>query len=250
MSFKDHFSGHADRYTAFRPTYPDALFSWLGESVSQDSHVWDCACGNGQASVAMAPFFKSVYATDASPQQIKHATAHPGVRYAVAPAEASGLPDQSVDLVTVAQALHWFDHDRFYAEVKRVLRPNGLLVVWTYSLQRIDKLIDAIIDRFYLDTVGAYWPAERVHVDQAYQSIPFPFREIKIPNFQMEAQWDVEAQLGYLSTWSAVARYKKNKNEDPIELIAPGIKEAWGESVRKVIWPLHIRAGQIDQTSA
>ena len=206
---KDHFSGHADQYEAFRPTYPDALFSYLATLCPSHELCWDCATGNGQAAVALAPYFNTVVATDASQKQIDHAHARENVHYRVAPADRAPLADGSVDLVTVAQALHWFDLPRFYAEVRRVARPDGVIAVWCYQLHTITPEVDAIVEHYYADIVGADWPPERRLVEEGYKTLEFPFVEIAPPTFQMVHSWDMSHVLGYLSSWSATQRYQK-----------------------------------------
>jgi SAM-dependent methyltransferase len=174
MSFKDHFSRLAAEYAAFRPAYPPAIFDYLAHLCAERRNAWDCACGNGQATLALAERFEGVIATDASPQQLAAAPAHAHVTYRVARAEESGIESNSVDLVTVAQALHWFDLDPFYGEVQRVLKPSGVLAVWTYGQLHVeDDAIDALIQEFYWDIVGPYWPPERRLVEVSWTGFPF-----------------------------------------------------------------------------
>lgn len=246
-SFKDHFSGHADRYGTFRPTYPAALFKYLASLPSQHDLAWDCATGNGQAAVGLAPYFRSVLATDASQKQLDVAVPHEGVCYRTAPAENSAIPSGTVDLVTVAQALHWFDLPAFYNEVRRVCGPGGIFAAWCYQLHTITPEIDAIIYRFYAEIVGAYWPPERRIVEQGYQSLPFPFEIITAPAFTMSAHWDLNHLLGYLDTWSSTQRFRAERLEDPVEQIRPDLCAAWGdrEEIRLVTWPLHVRVGRV-----
>ncbi len=250
MSFdaKDHFSGHADRYEAFRPTYPDALFAYLSSLCPRRVLAWDCATGNGQAAVALAPFFSSIIGTDASQKQIDHARARENVQYRVSPAEEVSLGNNSIDLVTVAQALHWLDLPRFYAEVRRVARPDGVIAVWCYQLHTITPEVDAIINRYYAETVGADWPPERRLVEEGYKTLAFPFDEITPPAFHMVHRWGLEQVLGYLSSWSATQRYQKRTGADPLELVRGELLTAWGDPVapRDVTWPLHLRVGRIN----
>ncbi len=179
--FKDHFSDQSGDYLRYRPSYPDALFAYLAE-ISPTRHLaWDCATGSGQAAQGLSAHFEKVIATDASAAQIDSAIPTANVHYRVASAESSGLPDHSVDLVTVAQALHWLDLERFYDEVRRVLKPGGLLAVWSYNLLRTDSAIDAQVDAFYSRTVGPYWPPERRWIENGYRDLPFPFPEMAPP---------------------------------------------------------------------
>jgi SAM-dependent methyltransferase len=246
-SFKDHFSGHADRYGAFRPTYPAALFKYLASLPARNDLAWDCATGNGQAAVGLAPYFKSVIATDASQKQLDVAVPQQRICYRIASAENSEIPTGTVDLVTVAQALHWFDLPAFYTEVRRVCRPGSVFAAWCYQLHTITPEIDAIVYRLYTEIVGTYWPPERRIVEQGYQSLAFPFEIISIPAFTMAARWDLSHLLGYLDTWSATQRFRAERNEDPIEQIRPDLCTAWGnqKEERLVIWPLHVRAGRV-----
>jgi ubiquinone/menaquinone biosynthesis C-methylase UbiE len=200
--FKDHFSKQAAEYAKFRPRYPRQLFRYLASIASTRGLAWDCATGNGQAAVALAEQFDHVIATDASEKQVANAEPDTRVEYRVAPAEDSGIESNTVDLITVAQALHWFDLDRFYAEVRRVLKSEGVLAAWAYKLATITPAIDAVVNRYYSEVVGAYWPEERVLVEQ-FEDLEFSFAEITAPSFAMVAQWNLEQVLGYLRTWSA-----------------------------------------------
>lgn len=246
MSFKDHFSTQAADYAAHRPRYPEAMFDWLATLPERREAAWDCATGNGQAAVSLAGRFKRVIATDASQRQIKNAEPHPNVEYRLEPAERSALPDGSIDLVAVAQAYHWFDHDRFCAEAKRVLRPSGAVVVWSYGLTEITPEVDAVMARLYSDIVGSYWPPERRHVEDRYASLPFPFREVDAPEFEMTAEWDLADTLGYFRTWSSTQRYINAHGSDPLELVREDFVKAWGDpgTQRVVRWPLFFRVGR------
>lgn len=249
-SFKDHFSGHAADYSRYRPdAYPAAMFKALAALSPDRERAWDCATGNGQAAVGLAEFFDSVEATDASDRQIAVAAPHPSIRYSVAPAERSGLPDQSVALVSVAQALHWFDLPRFYAEVRRVAKPRALLACVCYMRCSVNCEVDAATERLYNDILGdAYWPPERKHVERGYSDLPFPFTEVEVPRFQMEVQWNLEGYIGYLRSWSATQSYIKKNGADPLRLIGDELLQGWGQPnvTRSVLWPMTVRAGWID----
>jgi SAM-dependent methyltransferase len=238
-------------YEAYRPTYPESLFAYLASLCSVHELAWDCATGNGQAAVALAPYFGTVFATDASQRQIDQARPQKKVRYLVATADAAPIDDTSVDLVTVAQAFHWFDLPRFYAEVRRILKPGGILAVWCYQLQTITPEIDAMIHHLYSDIVGSDWPPERRLVEEGYRTLPFPFDEIAAPPFQMVHSWDLDHLLGYLGSWSSTQRYQKRTGEDPLDLIKEQLKAAWGEPgrPRDVTWPLHLRVGRASMGS-
>lgn len=244
--FKDHFSGHAAAYADARPHYPDALFEWLATLTAGHDSAWDCGTGNGQAALGLAPHYHQVVATDPSREQIGNAFPHERVTYRVAPAEMPGIKPHSLDLVIVAQAVHWFDRPKFYAQVKRVLKPDGAIAVWCYGLCTITLEIDAVLRDFYDGTVGPYWPPERRLIDEAYRTIEFPFREIPPPAFSMRQHWDLAQFLAYLDTWSAVQRYIKQNEHDPLIDLASNLETLWGggDSDRAVHWPLHLRVGR------
>ena len=245
-TFKDYFSDHASDYRTFRPDYPAALFSFLTTLVPRESRVWDCGTGNGQAAVALAAHFARVFATDASAEQIRQAEAHPRVEYAVA-AERCPLPDRAVGLVTAAQALHWFDLNGFFAEVKRVCKPEGCLAVWTYNLHSVDDRVDPVLNRFENDFVGPYWPPERALVEAGYRTIPFPFQEVPAPHLEMSAHWDLRRMLGYMSTWSSTKAFIKDRGFNPVEHLAGDLASAWGDpnAEHTVRWEFCIRVGKV-----
>ena len=247
MSFKDHFSGHAADYGRFRPRYPNELFDYLGLLCVEKRLAWDCATGNGQAANGLSSRFDRVVATDASRQQINYADLHINIEYIVARAEAAPLPDASVDLISVAQAMHWFDLESFYAEVRRVLKPGGVLAVWSYQLATIEPVIDAIVEEYYEDIVGDYWPEERNVVMDGYKDIPFPFSQMTNPEFLMTVEWNLQQILGYLGTWSATRRYIVDNSLDPLKLISDSLATAWGDELqtRPVRWPLTLLCAKI-----
>jgi SAM-dependent methyltransferase len=245
-SFKDHFSGHAVDYARYRPYYPDALFSYLASLTNTRDLAWDCGTGNGQAAHGLVQHFERVIATDASADQIRSAAPHERIIYRVEPAERTSIPEASIDLTLVAQALHWFDFDRFYAEVRRVLKPNGILAAVAYGGTRISPKVDPIKARFINEIVGPYWPPERRYVDEGYRTIPFPFAEITPPLLHLEALWALDDFVGYLDTWSATKRYEQRHRTSPIDLVRLDLLAAWGDpEERKVVqWPLHMRVGR------
>jgi len=247
MSFSDHFSVVSSAYAEFRPGYPDSLFEWLAGLPARRDLAWDCATGSGQAAVGLGSHFDRVIATDASAEQIAAATPHPRVDYRVAPAEASGLESESVDLVTVAQALHWLDLPAFFAEARRVLRSDGVFAAWTYGNPRLDDpRADEALQRFTKETVGPFWPPERALVDSEYRTIDFPFAEIEPSAFEMEAQWTLPGLLGYIGTWSATTRFRAVRAHDPLADLATELERFWGvlEAPRRIGWPLSMRVGR------
>jgi SAM-dependent methyltransferase len=247
MTFKDHFSGHAGAYAAARPHYPPELFAWLAKQSPLTRMAWDAGTGNGQAAIALAAHFEHVIATEPSAAQVDAAEQHPRVEYRVEPAEAPTLDDASVDLVTVAQAMHWFDLERFHASVKRVLAPRGVIAVWTYGLSLVDAAVDREFMHLYDDVLGAYWPPERRHVENGYADLAFPYEVIDAPEFAMTCEWTLAQYLAYLRTWSATARYQREHGGDPVANIAPRFEAVWGDedATRTVRWPLRLRVGRV-----
>jgi SAM-dependent methyltransferase len=245
MAFKDHFSKSSSAYRRYRPDYPPELYHFLSAIAPARELAWDCATGTGQAAKSLAGFFDKVIATDASSGQIENAVFDKRIDYRVAHAEDSRLSSGSVNLVVVAQALHWFDINSFFCEAKRVLKDEGVIAVWSYNLLKITKDIDSVIENFYEHVLGKYWPAERRLVEQGYDSIAFPFRALPAPAFSMSAQWSFDNLLGYLSTWSAVRRYTDVNGTDPLRAIADDLRNAWGDraTIRIVTWPLTLRVG-------
>jgi len=250
MSFKDHFSGHSSQYSEFRPRYPDKLFSLLAALCAEHDLAWDCATGSGQAAAGLIEHFDNVIATDASANQIADAARTDGITYNVATAENSGLQTEAVDLATVAQALHWFDIDAFTNEAIRVLKPDGVLAVWTYGLLAFDTGLDAIIRHLYADIVGEYWPFERNMVEGGYANVDMPFTEIPANPMEMTAEWDFSGLIGYLNTWSAVKAYEKANGNNPLELVQADLHRQWGvvDRTRIATWPLLVKVWRKQRT--
>ncbi len=247
-SFQDHFSSVARRYADFRPGYPTALFDFLAGLVPPSAVVWDCACGSGQATADLARRFSRVMATDASAEQIGAARAIPNVDFRVAPAEQSGLPEKSAHLITVAQALHWFDLTRFYAEARRVLQAGGWLAAWAYGVNHLDDpRVETVVQDFYADTLGPYWPPERKLVEDGYRTLPFPFSEATPPPLHMQEHWTLDQLLGYFSSWSATQRFIEATGRNPLDPLREALGSVWGDSAqpRRITWPLAMRLGRI-----
>ncbi|HJR68306.1 MAG TPA: class I SAM-dependent methyltransferase [Gemmatimonadaceae bacterium] len=245
---RDHFSEIARDYAAYRPRYPEALFDFLAERAPARGVAWDCACGNGQATLDLAERFDRVIATDSSAAQIAQAPAHPRIEWRIAPAERSGIPGGACDLVTVAQALHWLDIDAFFREAARVSRPRGLVAVWSYGGGSLDHPeANGVLRHFARNVIGPYWPPERRLVDEGYRSIRMPFDEIEVPDFEMAEWWTVEQLAGYVSTWSATSGYRKALHEDPMVDFEARLREVWvdPDEVRRVAWRLTVRAGRV-----
>jgi ubiquinone/menaquinone biosynthesis C-methylase UbiE len=242
--WNDHFSHASDDYRRWRPRYPGELFSWLASLAPSKDLAWDCGTGNGQAAAALAEQFRRVVATDASAAQIAEADACDRVEFLVAPAEQSPLTDASADLVTVAQALHWFDVARFHDEVRRVLKPAGVIAEWGYGLAYIAPPIDVVVLEFAAGTVGPYWPPERALVESAYSTVPFPFERVATPEFAMTARWDLARFAAYIGTWSSVNGYRRAHGSDPVPALCQKLAPLWGDGERDVHWPLLIRVGR------
>jgi ubiquinone/menaquinone biosynthesis C-methylase UbiE len=242
------FGSVSDQYARYRPTYPAALFEWLARVAPRRQRVWDCACGSGQASADLAGHFDEVWATDVSANQIALAMPRPRIRYQVAPAEDCGLPAASCDLVTVAQALHWFDFERFYAEARRVGRRDGILAVWTYAppVLGVPELQARFAD-FYRDVVGSYWTPERVHVESAYRTLPFPFTRLAAPEFAVTLEWTLADVLGYVRSWSANVKYREAHGVGPEGLLASALEPEWGSSTTRIpiSFALTVLAGKL-----
>jgi SAM-dependent methyltransferase len=245
-NFKDHFGPVAADYVKNRPNYPADLFDWIADQCKAHDLAWDCGTGSGQAAIGLVPHFDRVLATDASVAQIAQTIGHPKIEYRVAPAERCALNNKSADLAIIAQALHWFDLDHFYAEVARVLKPGGLVVAWSYGVLKVEgEEINALVQRFYHDEVGPYWPLERRHVEAGYRDLPFPFTHIPAPPFSMIAFWNLEQLLGYFRSWSATSRFIKDNGVDPVSNLELILREHWrdADQHRRIEWPLAILAG-------
>jgi len=251
VSFKDHFSGAAAGYAAHRPVYPRAVAEALAERSPGRGLVWDAGCGSGQLSVVLADAFEQVVATDASAAQVAQATPHPRVRYAVSPAEASDLPEESVDCAVAAQAAHWFNLDRYYGEVRRVSRPGGLVALVTYAVMQVDPEIEKLVAHFYWETLEGHWPAERKLVEEGYRSLPFPFQPVQAPALALEHRWNADQLLGYVGTWSAVQSLKKAGRGADLERFGEELRKAWGDpaTARLIRWPLSLRLGRVSPGS-
>ncbi|MDQ3278849.1 MAG: class I SAM-dependent methyltransferase [Bacteroidota bacterium] len=243
---KDNFSSHSDQYARYRPAYPDALFDYIQTIQTGKERAWDCATGNGQAAQKLAPLFGEVHATDISQSQLDHAIRLPNIYYSVQAAEKTNFPDNYFDLVMVAQAVHWFRFDAFYAEVRRTAKKNAVLVITGYGRIMVAPELDSIINRFYYDIVGPHWDAERHYIDEGYQTIPFPFEELTSPSFNITYEWTLEHLLGYLQTWSAVKHYQTQNGSNPVALIETDLRRQWGSAKqRSVCFPLLLRVGKI-----
>jgi len=243
---KDNFSQVADAYARFRPEYPAELYNYLCTLVPGRYAAWDCATGNGQVAAQLAAFFDTVFATDISSEQLAKAPQKANIIYKTEAAEQSGFADHSFDLVTVAQAIHWFDFDAFYREVKRTLKPDGVFAAIGYGLLSAgDDACNSLIRHFYEVTLNGYWDIERSFIDAHYRTIPFPFAELTPPAFHMAYKWNKEQLLGYLGTWSAVQHYRRQQQQDPLESFAYELNKVWpNEEMIGIQFPLLLRVGK------
>jgi ubiquinone/menaquinone biosynthesis C-methylase UbiE len=244
---KDYFSSQSKAYSTFRPTYPQALYEFIFHHVKEREVAWDCATGNGQVANYLAHYFDEVYATDISQQQLHHAIKQENIFYALSPGENTSFQDNQFDLITVAQALHWLDRDRFYREATRVGKPGATLAVWGYGLLTIDPVIDRLINEFYTETVGPYWDSARRLVENQYESISFPFKEIPTPRFAIRVKWTVDQLSGYLSSWSATQKYIQVKGKDPVPPFIKRVLPNWKTGDRVVTFPVFGRLGIIEK---
>lgn len=245
---KDNFSSQSDIYASHRPGYPEALFDWIYEHCKAFHTAWDCATGNGQAAIKLAAKFQMTYATDLSIKQLGNAHKSSNIIYQNERAEQPSFADNSFDLITVAQSLHWFNHELFFDAVKRVAKSDALFAAWGYQLPRVNTAINAIIDNFHTTVVGPYWDAERKHVDNKYASIEIPFKELPCPAFSISYNWTAQHMIGYLNSWSAVQHYKRNNNVNPVSLIEDELTKAWElETLQEVTFPIFMRAVYIQK---
>lgn len=243
MSWKDLFSAKSGDYARFRPTYPDAIFTWLAEVSPSRALAVDVGTGSGQAAVALAAHFDHVVGLDPSAEQLRHAKSHPRVEYRQAPAEATGMPPGSADLLLAAQAFHWFRHADFFVETRRILRPGGILALSAYGISHITPEVDAAVFYLYEDLLGRYWEPERRLVESAYRTVDVPFPELETPTFAITLTWSLSDLIGYLSTWSPHKLYREREGHDALDRAVPRLVEAWGNApTREVTWPLNLRA--------
>lgn len=246
-SFEDHFSEQAREYARYRPQYPSELFVYLASISPNHQLAWDSGTGNGQAARELAKHFNHVIATDPSSDQIVQAVPHERIDFRVERAEEVSMEAGSVDLVSVAMAVHWFDLEPFYKEVRRVVRQDGIIAVWMYHLPVVDPSIDRILEHYYVDVLAGFWP-ERFHfIDERYQTLPFPFQEIKPPEFEIQVDWELGHLIGFLDSWSATRSYQKERGQNPINIIWQELSDQWGEpgQRRTIRWPLYFRVGRV-----
>jgi SAM-dependent methyltransferase len=245
QAFADHFSAHAATYATYRPRYPLALFHWLAVVAPGTTQAWDAGTGNGQVAQGLITRFARVRATDASAEQIANAIPHPRISYGVAQYE-SELPAASTQLVSVGQALHWFDATAFCKEARRVLQPGGILAAFAYVHSTITPEIDLVVRHHHGVTLGHFWPKEHHLIHEEYRSIPLPIDELPAPPFEMIEDWSLKQYIGFLRSWSGTQRLIAARGEEPILAFERTLAEAWGSVARRTVrWPMFMRAGEI-----
>jgi len=243
---KDNFSSGSDQYAKYRPAYPAEVFDYLNTLTIDKAAAWDCGTGNGQVARELAKSFEHVFATDLSRAQIDQAIHAANIHYSVQPAEKTEFKDGQFDLILVAQAIHWFDFEKFYAEVRRTGKPHALLCIMGYGLMSIDERIDPIIKHFYENRVGPYWDEERRYIDEHYATIPFPFDEIQVPDFINRQYWTLDHLTGYLGTWSAVKHFIRDNGYNPVSEVIQELERHWSRKEKKEVnFPLLLRVGRI-----
>lgn len=242
----DRFSGHADLYALYRIDYPDELYDFVRSLTPGKSAAWDCATGNGQVAGALANWFERVEATDISETQLARAVQKPNIHYQLSRAEQTPFASHTFELITVAQAIHWFDVDAFHAEVRRVAKPGALIAEWGYGLVQLNQPeLDTLMIDFYRNRIGPYWDPQRKHIDHVYASLPFPFAEVVQTRFPAHKNWTLERFLNYLRTWSAVRQYIHENEHDPVTELGEQFAPSWGDGERTVTFSIFLRAGRV-----
>ncbi|MCC6202598.1 MAG: class I SAM-dependent methyltransferase [Gammaproteobacteria bacterium] len=248
MSFIDLFSDTSDLYAAARPRYPDELFALIAATAPARRRVWDCGTGNGQAAASLAAQFSEVCGTDPSAEQIAHATPAPNVRYSVQPAEATTFPDRHFDAICVAQALHWFDFSRFFAEARRVAVPDALFAAWGYTWFELTPEFDAAFDATIKHVIARYWPPQTRDLWNGYADVPFPFERLPAPELRIRVRWTFPQFFAYVHTWSATRRCIDAEGPAFFTAARDRLLPLWGEpeTVRAIDMPMFVWLGRIN----
>ncbi len=242
----DNFSGQAKTYAKYRPVYPKELYHYILALVDNKNRAWDCGTGNGQVANILANHFTAVNASDISENQLKNALPRKNIHYTNQRAEKTNFSDQYFDLITIGQAIHWFDFKAFYKEVRRVAKQESLIAVFGYGLLRIEG-INQELDHFYYNIIGPYWNKERRYIDEAYQTIPFPFREISTEkDFHIKDNWQIEDLEGYLNSWSSVQRFIQQEEYNPVSPFIQQLQKTWKNGQKWVQFPIILRVGVIE----
>jgi ubiquinone/menaquinone biosynthesis C-methylase UbiE len=246
----DAFSNHAFEYSKFRPSYPAELFEHILSLVPNRDVAWDCATGSGQVAFELARHFKEVKASDISSTQLMHAKRAPNIEYVQAPAEETPFEECTFDLITIAQALHWFDFGKFFAEAERVANFDGIIAIWGYEQSKVNPEIDAIFLDFYQNVVGDHWPEERTYIENMYETIEMPFEKRRNPDFKISEDWNLAEYMGYIRTWTAVQRFIEEHGEDPTVALQERMTRHWpADETKQVIFPLFLFIGTVKPCS-
>ena len=246
----DNFSRQSNTYKKYRPEYPKELYQVILSNSKGRNQCWDCGTGNGQVAKELANYFKKVYATDISENQIKLAEKKSNIEYIVTRSEETNFEENKFDLITVAQAIHWFDFKAFNAEAKRVGKHNSKVCIWGYDLLKVDEEVDEVIQEFYQKTVGSYWNKERRHIDSKYETIDFNFKEVTAPkNLAIKANWKLENMIGFLNSWSSVQNYKNaNSGLNPVKKVENELLKVWTkEKIKQIKFPIFMKIGIIEK---
>ncbi len=240
---KDNFSKQAKLYATFRPHYPQALYQFIYDRTRATHTAWDCATGNGQVAKMLSHKFEKVFATDISEAQLKQAETKHNIYYAIGSAESSGI-NTKVDLITVGQAIHWFDLDKFYNETLRLAKAHTILSYWGYGLVRVNKEIDKLFDHFYYEITRPYWDPERKLIDNKYSGINLPLKGKIAAEFVYKANWTLAHFCGYLSSWSAVQKIINKNNINPVDELQLALAPHWKNDL-EVSFPIFLTLGSI-----
>ncbi len=246
-----HFGGHAVDYARHRPSYPEKLIAFLLKLIPDTERTWDCGTGNGQAAVRLSQDFDAVLATDISQAQLDEAPVRHNIEYRCHSAAHCPLSDNSVSLITSATAAHWFDLDLFYAEAQRVLKPKGVIALWTYAPDLLEPIkVGEILGELAREVLKDDWPPGIDWVHEKYETLPFPFQEVEVPDFDLCVHWSVDELLGWVDTWSAVRRRRAATNADPLTGLRRKILDLWpgpGSEAVELHLPLYYRVGTAKQ---
>ena len=238
------FTRQAKQYVTHRPTYPEELINYLVSLVKVRERVWDCATGNGQLACLLAPHFEEVQATDISEEQLRNAKLHKKIIYSHSPAEKTNFKGNYFDLITVAQAVHWFNFGEFYAEVNRIAKHGAVLAIVGYGQVQVTPPINKVMEGFYWDMFGKYFTDNRQFVEKRYETIPFPYHELKAPEFSIKLKWTLKDMHGYLRTWSPVVKFMTEYRQDPTVKVIKQLEELW-EDEQQVSFPVFLRVGKV-----
>ncbi len=233
------FSVDSADYRKYRPTYPPELFGYLAGIAPARELAWDVATGNGQAALALAAYFEKVIANDSSANQLAQARPHPRVEYRHRPGEDAGLADASVDLITVASAIHWLKKDLFFPAAVRALRKGGVFATFNLSVVPEDAEIARLNEAFRKERLAAYQePGSR-----DFDAIAFPFAKVEAPAFQTRVEWTLDWFCQHLGTMSSTKRAKEESGADPVGDLGRLLAPLWGDGPQGILLKLRLWVG-------